>query len=362
MRQARHTTICGVIAFVILTTVWGSNAWAQVDGPGGLSDQPQTAPKNYFTVMWREDAPPTRVVKVDELEELVTPPGYVLVDLEISGNGSDRQYAGVYRQGLGVSQLLTDMSLAALTIKNQELEADGYCLRGMETTGKDANVRFAGVWRPQCSGAVLESDLTPVDFADRLRELGESFHLVDFETSIKDEQMSITGLWHPGAETHRVWSSVGLDWFTFHDQIHELAASGFVLDHLDVRMKPTVQTESLDPILNPPDWSAVSGVWRQSVLARNPKEDWLGADYNWGQVEWVDERLALGHGVAALDHDFEVGDGGGDNEIALPGETLSIGGTDVRIAAIEMTPNRVFMDPCRMHSGPLHDSGTAGAP
>ena len=362
MRQAKHTFIYSVITFMLMTAAWASSAWAQLDGgPGGISDQPQTTPKNYFTVMWREDAPPTRVVRVDQLEDLVAPPDFVLVDLEISGLGSDRQFAGVYRKHTGASELFTEMSLAALTIKNQEMEADGFCLRGIETTGKDDNVRFAGVWRPECSGAVLESDLTPVDFADRLRELGESFHLVDFETSIKDGHMRITGLWHPGAEVYRVWSSVGLDWFTFHDQIHELTESGFVLDHLDVQIKPTVQAEGMDPVLNPPDWSAISGVWRQSVSTRSPKEDWLGADYNWGQVDWVDGRLALGHGVAALDHGFEPGEGSG-NELAIPSGTLTIGRTDVYIAAIEMTPSRVFLDSCRMHSGPLHDSGTAGAP
>ncbi len=359
MRKEMKKYVHSLIAAFVLASGFvlvAPGAWAQpAGGPGDMADQPPSQPKNYFTVIWREGVPETRIQRVDELEELEAPTGFVLVDLEISGLGSDRQYAGVYREGSGVSRLHTEMSLGALAIKNQALESDGFCLRGIETTGKDNQIRFAGIWRPGCSGAVLENDLSPIDFADRLQELGESFHLVDFETSIKEGLLRVTGLWHPGAETRRIWSSIGLDWFTFHDQIHQRSGEGLELDHLDVQIKSTIQEEGLDPVLNPKDWPAMSGVWRQRPLGSKVQgQDWLGSDYAWSQVEWVDEQLDSGEGVAALDHP-------GDED-ADPNETLSIDRIYLNIAAIEMTPRRVYLDPCRMHSGPLHDSGTAGPP
>lgn len=156
-----------------------------------------------------------------------------LIDLEISGSGSDQRFNGVWRSGKGGHYLWVNASWSSFKKKWEDLAKKNLRLVDIEVRVVNGSMRYSGVWLPGSDAYYLWANASWSSFKKKWEELAKKhLRLVDIKSVRVGNNTRYSGIWRAGKGAHYLW--VNASWSSFKKKWEELGKKKLRLVDLEV--------------------------------------------------------------------------------------------------------------------------------
>jgi subtilisin family serine protease len=272
--------------------------------------------------------------------------GLHLVDLEITQEGSQRRYSGVFREGRGKQALWVRASWQSFVSKWRELHSQGLRLVDLEITQEGSQRRYSGVFHKGRGKQALWVRASWQSFVSKWREFhSQGLRLVNLEITQEGNQRRYSGVFHEGRGKQALW--VRASWQSFVSKWRELHSQGLHLVDLEITQEGNQRRYSgvfhegrgKQALWVRASWQSFVSKWREwSTELTGAMEDF--------EVESLDssEEPDL---ISFVGDNTEVGqDGDGVGLVSLEGDDMEVGqdGDGVGLVSLEGDDMEVGQD------------------